>query len=90
MGFLLEFMDKIDNIPITFYVASALFEEYRPGKRLLRIIDELKKNSDKNPYLKVYWIGSLEKTEKNYDAKFTSLAHIVLRLAYPVKKSQEN
>lgn len=90
LGFSLEFMDKLDNLPITLDVASELFEEYRPGKMLRRIINELIENSDKNPYLKVYWMGSLEKTDKGYSAKFTSLAHVVLRLVYRARKSQEN
>ncbi|MGL4668889.1 MAG: hypothetical protein ACRCWR_13285, partial [Saezia sp.] len=91
MGFSLQFIDKIENTPITFYVAPQLFESYRPGKRLRLIIDEYKKNEHQRPYLRVYWIGSLNKTDKGYSATFSSLAHVALRLVYPqAKKSPEN
>ena len=83
-GFALTFMDKLQEMPVSFYVSPEHLKNYRPGARLKRIVDELENNIDRRPYLKVYWIGNLERTEKGYSATFKTLAHVVLRLVYPV------
>ena len=83
-GFALNFMDKFQNQPISFYVPPDHLKNYRPSVRLKRIVDELEKNKDRKPYLKVYWIGGFEKTEKGYSATITTLAHVVMRLVYPL------
>lgn len=83
-GFALNFMDKHQEMPVSFYVSPEHLKNYRPSARLKRIVDELEKNIDRRPYLRVYWIGNLERTEKGYSATFITLAHVVLRLVYPV------
>jgi hypothetical protein len=93
-GFALNFMDKIQEnigdkvsrIPVSFYVSQDNLKKYRPSARLRRMVDELVKNADRKPYLKVYWIGRLENNDKGYSAIFTTLAHVVMRLVYPSDK----
>lgn len=82
-GFLLNFIDKIDSIPASFYVSSNHLKDYRPSSQLKRLIDELEANSAKRPYVRVYWIGGFEKSEKCYNAIFKSLAYVAFRIVYP-------
>jgi hypothetical protein len=96
-GFSLLFMDRITSVSngeqikeqITFYVSSKMMEENRLGKKMAKIVEEAKKNKIKKPYLKVYWIGGLGKRQdgKGYEASFSSLAHVVMRLAYPAEQN---
>ncbi|MFO6419233.1 hypothetical protein ACLBKS_03425 [Hylemonella sp. W303a] len=94
-GFSLNFIDKMQTIidgqprrmPVSFYVSSEMLKKYRPGMRFNRMIDEIAKNSEKKPYLRVYWIGGLEKGEKSYQATFSGLSHVVMRLVYPRQQS---
>jgi len=93
-GFALDFMDKIHEksadkvheVPVTLYISSDDLKTYRPSARLRRMVDEVEKNKKRRPYLRVYWIGKLERTDKGYKAAFTSLAHVVMRLVYPAEK----
>lgn len=93
-GFALHFMDRIpentagqaNEVLASFYVSSEDLKKYRPSARLRRMVDEVENNKERRPYLKVYWIGALEKTEKGYRAVFTTLAHVVMRLIYPSDK----
>lgn len=95
-GFLLTFMDNVkerindgnQSVPIAFYVSPEKLKAYRHSKYFTRIIQEVEKNTERHPYLKVYWIGHLSKRDdgKRYDAAFDSLAHVVMRLVYPQEK----
>lgn len=93
-GFALDFMDKIQEkdgaqdsgVSASFYVSPDDLKKYRPGARLKRMVDELEKNKDRRPYLKMYWIGDLEKKDKGYSAVFKTPAHVVMRLVYPADK----
>jgi hypothetical protein len=82
-GFSLSFIDKYNSLPVSLYVSAEHLSEYRPGARLKRIVDELEINADKRPYIRVYWIGELEREEKFYRAQFKNLSHVVFRIVYP-------
>lgn len=82
-GFSLNFIDKHNNLPVSFYVSNSHLKNYRPGTRLKRIVDEIEINADKRPYIKVYWIGGLEQGDNFYRAQFKGLAHVVFRVVYP-------
>ena len=84
-GFTFTFIDILESMPISFNVSPEHLKN-RFGIRLIRIIDELEKNKKRNPYVKIYWIGNLEKTEDGFNATFKNLAHVVFRIAYPSTK----
>jgi len=96
-GFALSFMDKLQEnrndktfgISISLYVSPDNLKKYRPGAKFRRMVDEVEINAQRRPYLKVYWIGNLEKKEQNYGAVFSTLAHVVMRLVYPAEKPIE-
>jgi hypothetical protein len=91
-GFSLTFMDKINEVvdgvvvktPVSIYVSAENLRGYRPGRRFKKLIAEMRSDEILHPYLRVYWIGSMNKREKGgYGASFSSLAHVVIRLVYP-------
>lgn len=91
-GFSLTFMDRIHEVvdgvevetPVTIYVSAENLRGYRPGGRFKKLIAEMRSDDIRRPYLRVYWIGSMNKREKGgYSASFSSLAHVVIRLVYP-------
>jgi hypothetical protein len=81
-GLTFTFYDKIQEMPIRFNVPSEHLKNNRFGSRLRRIIDELEINKRNISYVKIYWIGDLEKTENGFNATFKNLAHVVFRIVY--------
>lgn len=85
-GFVLRFIDPLEQKPITIYVSPDHIKSYRPSARMVRMIDQIESLPDPKPYLKVYWIGGLEKSTRGWSATFKTLAHVVLRLTPPKAK----
>ncbi len=98
IGFSLNFIDSYNGNPVSLYISSNEIKNSASGRKLKRIVDELEAQKQRNPYLKVYWLGGLLEKEiikesgteiekkKVYAVNLVSLNHIVLRIAYP--KSQ--
>lgn len=85
-GFTLNFFDRYEGLPVTLYLSSAMINSSKLGKHFHRIIKEAEENSEKRAYLKVYWLGTLDRQEKSCGAVIKSLSHIVMRIAYPKQK----
>jgi hypothetical protein len=79
-GFVLKFIDTINDKPISIYVSPNDIRGYRPSARMVKMIDDIETLPNPKPYVRVYWIGSLEDGEKGWNATFKSLAHVVLRV----------
>ncbi|MHB0926253.1 MAG: hypothetical protein ACYC1F_07105 [Gallionellaceae bacterium] len=86
-GFVLKFIDQLEQKPITIYISPDALQCFRPSARMVRMIDEIQEHPDPKPYVRVYWIGSLENGNKGWSAKFKTLAHVVLRVVHPKAKS---
>jgi len=92
-GFSLLMMDKAkvedavgpEGKPISFYVSPNSLKAYRQKKRLRQAVDDERNDKSRSYYLRVYWIGKLEKSDKGYSANFESLAHVVIHLVRPGK-----
>jgi hypothetical protein len=88
-GATLTFIDKLNKRPISIYVPSATIKSRRHGSRMARLFDELERSKDKRPYIRIYWIGNLVLDEEHgWNATVNSLAHIVLRIAFPRARPQ--
>jgi len=87
-GFVLKFFDQIDNQPVTLYVSNQNIDDYKPARRLLAIVDDLQDRPMRGKYLRVYWIGGLQHSDKGWSATFTTLAHVVFRLVEPTEVIQ--
>lgn len=86
-GFVLKFIDPLKEKPITIYVSPDNIRRYRPGARMVKMVDEIEAISEQKPYVRVYWIGGLENGEKGWNASFKTLAHVVLRIVPPKAKA---
>lgn len=86
-GFVLKFIDQLELKPITLYVSPDAIRRYRPSARMVKMIDEIEAHPEPKPYIRVYWIGGYEKTDKGWSATFKTLAHVVLRVVHPKAKS---
>lgn len=85
-GFVLKFIDELEQRPISIYISPEALQRFRPGARMVRMIDEIQTHPDPKPYVRVYWIGKIEKNEKGWSAKFTTLTHVALRVVHPKTK----
>lgn len=86
VGFVLKFIDPIEQKLLTMYVSPEAIRRYRPSARMVKMMDELTKHPEPKPYVRVYWIGELEKGDKGWSATFKTLAHVVLRVVQPKAK----
>lgn len=86
-GFVLKFMDQLEQKPITMYISPDDLRRYRPGERMVAMIDKILSNPASKSYVQVWWIGDLENNDKGWSAKFKTLAHVVLRVFDPMPKS---
>lgn len=82
-GFVLKFIDPLELKPIRLYVSPDDIRRYRPSARMVKMIDEIEAHPEPKPYVRAYWIGGLEKTDKGWSATFKTLAHVVLRVVHP-------
>lgn len=86
-GFVLKFLDAIEQKPLTIYVSPETIRRYRPSGRMVRMMDEIEAHPEPKPYVRAYWIGGLDKGDKGWNATFKTLAHVVLRVVPPKAKS---
>ncbi len=80
-------------MPVGLYVSQDLLAKSPHAARILRMVDEVEKNKTDKPYLRVFWIGGLEKSETNdnrYKASISSLALLAMRLVYPKRQEVES
>ena len=92
-GLVLNFIDQYENMPVGLYVSQDLLAKSPHAARILRMVDEVEKNKTDKPYLRVFWIGGLEKSETNdnrYKASISSLALLAMRLVYPKRQEVES
>jgi hypothetical protein len=85
-GFVLRFLDPLEQMPITLYVSPEAIRRYRPSARMVRMMDQNHEAAEPKPYVRVYWIGGLERGDRGWNATFTTLAHVVLRVVQPKAK----
>lgn len=85
-GFSLSFIDKHDDKPVILYISSEQIRKSHYGNRLKNMVDELERDTENKPYLKVYWLGGLDQNGKSFNVRIDSLSHIVFRIAYPKKQ----
>lgn len=86
-GFVLKFIDQLQEKAVTLYVSPDNIRGYRPGARMVKMIDEIEALPEPKPYVRVYWIGGLENGDKGWNAAFKTLAHVVLRVVPPKAKA---
>ncbi len=84
---MLKFIDQLQEKPVTLYVSPDNIRGYRPGARMVKMIDEIEALPEPKPYVRVYWIGGLENGDKGWNAAFKTLAHVVLRVVPPKAKA---
>lgn len=83
LGFSLDFFDRYEDKPVNLYVSTEQIRSSSFGPRLVRMVDEMKRQEEKNPYLRAYWLGGLIDKEKHYSIHLQSLSHLVFRIAFP-------
>lgn len=90
-GFSLKFMDKLNvegqDLAITLYLSHEQASS-RYGRLLKERVDRCESMKAQRAYLKVYWIGGLEKNEKgNLSVVFAKLPDLTLRFTIPQRKA---
>lgn len=91
-GFALTFMDPVQQQPVSMYVSPDAIRHYAPSARMVRMMDDVGKHPQPKPYVRVYWIGTLEHKEDKgrWSAAFGTLAHVVFRVIQPKAKAPRN
>jgi len=95
LGFSLTFMDRMmepetvaeGGTRVTLYLAHGAVAEHRSAARIRALLDEMEANKNLKPYLKVYWIGEVQRGTKGMSAICATPAHLVMRIKYPERRA---